>query len=102
MTSQVGTESNEHCFVGAAFSTFTTSSDVNGLKCVSGFDTERLVMYGAGALTVDSFILTPQKQTAANLIGFSQLAHRPSKLVNVHLFTATQSNMKHYILYLYY
>jgi len=36
----VGGEPVEHCFVGAAFSTFTTSSHVTGLKCVSGSDWE--------------------------------------------------------------
>ena len=56
LMSQVGTGSSEHCFVGVNFSTFTTSSNVTGLKSVSGSDTERLVMSGAGALAVKARI----------------------------------------------
>jgi len=53
LTSQVGTGSNAHCFVGAVLSTSMTSSDVTGSKCDSGSDTERLVVTGAGAPAVD-------------------------------------------------
>ena len=37
----MGTGSKEHCFAGALFSTATTSSEVTGLNCISGSDTER-------------------------------------------------------------
>jgi len=56
LTSQVGTGSNAHCFAGAVLSTFATPSDVTGLKCDSGSDTERLVMRRAGASVVDARI----------------------------------------------
>jgi len=44
------------CFAGAVSSTFATSSDVTGLKCDSGSDTEHLVMIGAGASAFDALI----------------------------------------------
>ena len=56
LRSQVGTGSNVHCFAGAVLSTFAISSDVTGLKCDSGSDTERLVMRGAGASAVEARI----------------------------------------------
>ena len=45
-----------HCFAGAVLSTLAISSDVTGLKCDSGSDTERLVMRGAGASAVEARI----------------------------------------------
>jgi len=56
LTSQVGTESNAHCLVGAVLRTFMTFSDVTGSKCDSGSDTERLVTTGAGAPAVNARI----------------------------------------------
>ena len=38
LTSQVGSGTSEHCFLGVVFSTFTTSSGITGLKCVSGYE----------------------------------------------------------------
>jgi len=55
LTSQVSTGSNVHCFAGIVLSTFATSSDVTGLKCDSGSDTERLVMSDAGVSVIDMF-----------------------------------------------
>jgi len=54
LTSLVDTGSNMHCIAGAVLGTFATSSNVTGLKCDSGSDTERLVMRGAGVSVIVS------------------------------------------------